>query len=383
VICTLPFPNDKSVAGILERIKKNHPQVQITYRDLSHQEPFAKDSSVPDELFKEATIIVTLNALPQDPSLCPNLKLIHFFSAGINHISTHPVYKSTSIPLTTSSGIHGPQIAEWVIMTALVASHDYHVLHNWQKNHNWGKAYARDSRLRSTRDFTSQRLGVLGYGSIGRQVARVAKAMGMDVIAYTASPRETPESKRDKGFIVPGTGDPDGSIPSAWYSGLDKPSLHNFLSQDIDFLLISVPLTKETTHFLGAAEFEILSRKNAFISNISRGQILVQDDLIASLQAYAEADKDREVNTYPGNISIQTEPKSLPGLRGAALDVTDPEPLPKDSPLWDAPNCIITPHISGIGIAYAERAFQVLEVNLGKMERGEKLINVVDREKGY
>ena len=74
-------------------------------------------------------------------------------------------------------------------------------------------------------------------------VARVARAMGSDVIAYTASPRTTPESRRDNGFIVPGTGDPDGEFPSAWYSGLDKESLHEFLKQKIDLLVLAVPLT--------------------------------------------------------------------------------------------------------------------------------------------
>ena len=194
--------------------------------------------------------------------------------------------------------------------------------------------------------------------------------MGMDVIAYTASPRTTPESKHDRGFIVPGTGDPDGSIPSAWYSGLDKESLHNFLKQDIDLLLISVPLTKETTHFIAEAELEILGKRNAFISNISRGQIIKQSDLLTALKKYKDNDP---LDGGDGGG----------GIRGAALDVTDPEPLPEDDPLWDAPNCIITPHISGLGSAYVDRAFQVLEVNLDRRENGEKLINVVDRKKGY
>ena len=199
----------------------------------------------------------------------------------------------------------------------------------------------------------------------------MGKAMGMDVIAYTASPRTTPESKHDRGFIVSGTGDPDGSIPSAWYSGLDKKSLHHFLSQDIDLLLISVPLTKETTHFLAAEEFAILGKtRNAFVSNISRGQIINQEDLLISLQKYADNDPMKGGNGGGG-------------LRGAALDVTEPEPLPKDDPLWNAPNCIITPHISGLGDAYVDRACQVLEVNLDKREKGEKLINVVDRKRGY
>lgn len=182
----------------------------------------------------------------------------------------------------------------------------------------------------------------------------------MDVVAYTATPKDTPEKKKDSGFIVPGTGDPDGSIPSAWYSGLDKTSLHNFLAQDIDVLLVSVPLTNETRHFLSTKEFSILSqdgKRPAFIANIARGPILDQDALITSL-------KDGT-------------------LAGAALDVTDPEPLPSSSELWGLDNVTVTPHISGVGQAYTDRAFQILEIQLERRAKGEKLINVVRRERGY
>lgn len=180
------------------------------------------------------------------------------------------------------------------------------------------------------------------------------------MIAYTATPKDTPESKKDVGFIVPGTGDADGSIPSEWYSGLDKESLHNFLSQDIDVLLVSVPLTDQTKHFLSTEEFSVLSqggKRPAFISNIARGPILDQDALIQSL-------KDGT-------------------LAGAALDVTDPEPLPADSELWGLDNVTVTPHISGVGQAYTDRAFQILEIQLERRQKGEKLINVVRRERGY
>lgn len=183
--------------------------------------------------------------------------------------------------------------------------------------------------------------------------------MGMDVYAFTASPRKTPESKKDTGYIVPNTGDPDGTIPSAWFSGLDKASLHEFLKQDLDILLVSVPLTDATKHFLGKEEFEILGKKNALIVNIARGSIIVQDDLIAALK------------------------KEEGGLRGAALDVTDPEPLNKESELWDLENVAVTPHVSGIGTAYADRSFQILERNLTNLEEGKKLINLVDRKRGY
>jgi len=210
------------------------------------------------------------------------------------------------------------------------------------------------------RDMVGRRLGVLGYGSIGRQVGRVAKAMGMDVVAYTATPKETAEKRKDSGFIVPGTGDPDGTVPSEWYSGLDKPSLHHFLKQDIDWLLVSVPLTDQTRHFLSDEEFRVLSQngKNpAFVTNIARGSILDQPALVRALQ-------DRT-------------------LAGAALDVTDPEPLPEDSELWDLPNVTVTPHVSGTGSSYAERSLTVLEVNVERLRKGEDLLNVVRRERGY
>ena len=208
----------------------------------------------------------------------------------------------------------------------------------------------------------------------------------MDVIAYTARPRTTPESKHDTGFIVPHTGDPEGKIPSAWYSGTDKRDLHHFLAQDIDHLLVSVPLTKETTHLLGEEEFKILSKRNAFVTNISRGPIIDQPALISALKAFDDytspmADGGGEFSVAPeADLKADT---SIPGIRGAALDVTDPEPLPKDDPLWVAPNCTITPHISGLGSAYVDRCFQVFEVNLDRREKGERLINVVDRERGY
>lgn len=255
-------------------------------------------------------------------------------------------------------------------MTALVHSRSYNLLHDWQTQHNWGPG-ASHPKIRSNRDFAGQRLGVLGYGSIGRQVARVCSAMGMSVVAYTAHLRTTAESKKDHGFIVPHTGDPDGTIPEAWYGGLDKPHLHEFLRQDIDLLLVSVPLTKETTHLLGKEEFEILGQKNTFVSNISRGQMLVQHELIDALK------------TYDAGVKEGKKGSDLKGLRGAALDVANPEPLPKDHPLWDAPNCVITPHISGLSTKYADRAFQVLEANLDRRERGEKLLNVVNRKQGY
>lgn len=346
--------------GLIDGLRKKFPRIDIAF----HTTTFTHDAAeiarqLPKDVFKDATILVTFNALPADPKKdAPNLKWLHLFSAGSNHIQNQPLYTDTDITITTSSGIHGPQIAEWVVMTALVQSHKYKQLYELQKEHKWGKHGSGD--YTSVRDMVGRRLGVLGYGSIGRQVGRVAKAMGMEVLAYTATPKDTAEKKKDNGFIVPGTGDPDGEIPSEWYSGLEKEKLHEFLKQDIDWLLVSVPLTKQTTHFLSTDEFNALSqngKRPAFITNIARGPIIDQPKLIEAL-------KDGT-------------------LAGAALDVTDPEPLPEDSELWGLENAIVTPHVSGSGESYIQRSFQVLELNLEKRERGERLINVVRRERGY
>lgn len=179
--------------------------------------------------------------------------------------------------------------------------------------------------------------------------------MGMTVYAYTASPRPTPESRHEDGFIVPGTGDPEGTIPVSWHHGTDKSSIHEFLSLGLDHLVVSVPLTPQTTHLLGPEEFALLAENSKnpgikpYLTNISRGKVLDQDALIEALKSGQ--------------------------LGGAALDVTNPEPLPADHPLWDAPNVQISPHVSGSGREYFWRSLQILRINLDRKAKGLPLIN--------
>lgn len=179
----------------------------------------------------------------------------------------------------------------------------------------------------------------------------------MDVHAYTLHAKDTPEARRDDAYTPPGLGDPEGIFPSKWFSGGSREQVHEFLASDLDLLVISVPLTKKTTHLIGREEFEILSKKKTFVSNIARGQIIKTDDLIEAL--------NNEV------------------IRGAALDVTDPEPLPDGHPLWRAKNLIITPHVSGGSAAYGERVLQILNKNLTNLSQGRELVNKVSRKDGY
>lgn len=307
-------------------------------------------------------MLCTVHAFPQALADAPKLSFVQLLSAGSNQIQPNPIYTDSEIPIATTTGIHGPQIAEWVVMTGLVFSHGYRKYYEDQKRHEWAK----NSFSAEVRDRVGLRLGVLGYGSIGRQVGRVAKAMGMQVLAYTASEKDTPAKRRDPGFVVPGTGDEEGVIPDEWFSGLDKKSLHRFLKQEIDWLVVAVPLTKETTHFLSTEEFRVMAEglsgkdkegRKPFVTNIARGPIIDQPALIEAL-------KDGT-------------------LGGAALDVTDPEPLPSDSELWGLENVIITPHVAGSTTEYITRALQVLETNLDRRDKGEPMLNLVRRERGY
>ena len=118
-----------------------------------------------------------------------------------------------------------------------------------------------------------------------------------------------------------------------------------------------MPLTEKTTGLISAAEFEVLSGRKTFVSNIARGPIVNTDDLIEAL--------DKEL------------------IRGAALDVTDPEPLPAEHPLWKAPNVLITPHVSWMTDTLWNRLLDVLELNLEKLATGQPLINVVNRKLHY
>jgi len=371
---------------VTDRIRKDFPYIEVIYHKLGKPQqgklmggiPYAFDQ-IPDSLWQKATILVTLGSLPSDPKLAPNLKLIHLLSAGVDHFLKHPIFTDTDIPVTTSSGIHGPAISEWVLMTTLNLAKNYNIMHDNQKQHKWD---SKSTGLMNRSDWLGKTVGVCGYGSIGRQVARVFSAMGSNVHAYTSSPRDTPASRRDTGYIIPNTGDPEGAIPNAWYSGSDKTGLHTFLASGLDMLLVSVPLTDSTRGLFGQEEMDVLYRasmekakarsaavdedndeprlpdgQGCILLNIARGAIVQTDALISALKAGK--------------------------LQGAALDVTDPEPLPEDSELWDLPNAIITPHASGLFKEYIERGFDILAENLRRREKGERLVNEINRKKGY
>lgn len=199
--------------------------------------------------------------------------------------------------------------------------------------------------------------GILGYGAIGRQCANLARALGMDVVAFTMRERPSPESRKDDSYCVPGTGDPDGLIPTRWFHGTTKEVLNNFLAQDLDILVICLPLTASTRNMISKEQFDILAKKKTFVTNVGRGGHINTEHLIEALE------------------------QGL--IRGAAVDVTNPEPLPKSHPLWKAPNLLITPHVSWVSSDYWRRILQILEHNLEALSRGTPFVNMVNKELHY
>lgn len=248
-----------------------------------------------------------------------------------------------------------PQIAEWVVGAWLRFQHSFPKYQHLQARRAWEPALSG-----SVEDSVGLTVGIVGYGAIGRQVARVCAAMGMAVHAYTSTPRRTPASRRDRAFHIDGLGDPDGVLPASWAHGTSPAELNEFLARGLDMLVLCLPLTAATRGLFGREQFGVLGGASArlgkqgpFFVNIARGPIVDQ----AALQEALEKGQ----------------------VRGAALDVTDPEPLPADHPLWGAPNCFITPHVAWLSSHQLGRCFEIMVMNLGRFLAGEALQNELKR----
>lgn len=354
VVITMAIDEPKR---LMDALRAEHPDSTIIW----HHTPWT-DMHAPAEVYKDATIIYTFVALPARVEDAPHLKWVHFLGAGINKAVDNPLYKTTSIPFSTNSGVAAPQIAEWVLLGEAAFRHGFTYLEKRARTGNW-MPFTESTPALSVRSSVGARVGIFGYGAIGRQVGRFVSAQGAHVLAYTASPRPTQESRADDSPTVPGMGDPKGELPIEWFSGTQKADVHRFLAADLDWLVLCAPLTPATTKLLGAPEFALLGKKRAFLTNVARGEFIDDDALLAALKPGAD-----------GKESL---------LCGAHLDVTAPEPLNKESPLWMQENCLVTPHVAALSSDYDVRAFEVFGQNLRRFRKGEKLMNIVNRKTGY
>lgn len=324
---------------LVERVRAVSPQLVV------EQESVQSDSDEALASFHGDEEILYCMTPPREPlRIAPKLKWVQLHSAGINHLSNHPILK-TDIRVTTSSGIHAVPIGEFSIAMMFALARHLPTMVRLQDRGEWPKD--RWGLLAGT-ELRGKTLGIIGYGSIGRHAARIAKnGLGMRVIAMTRG-----GEKRDRGYAEAGTGDPDGLLPEAWFT---RSQLLELLAQS-DFVLVAAPLTDETRKLIGERELRAM-KSSAFIVNIARGGIIAEEPLVRALNEK--------------------------WIAGAGLDVFDPEPLPSASLLWKCENALIAPHVSGATPQYDVRATDLFCENMRRYLRGEELLNLVNRERGY
>lgn len=291
-----------------------------------------------------ADVLLTFR-MPEDVAArTPGLRWIQLLSAGADH-TPKALIASGALPITTASGIHATPIAEYTIGSMLAYAHKLHLTMRAQVRREW----MRSGQFMATVDeLRGKTLGVVGYGSIGRETARIGAALGMRVVAL----KRLPDDRADHGWCPPGLGDPEGRIPERWYG----PDQREALMRESDYLTVTLPATPETHHFIGAREIAAM-KPDAYIVNIGRGEVIDERALVEALR---------------GKM-----------IGGAGLDVFEQEPLPAESPLWDMEQVILTPHMSGACKTYMDKACELFAENLRRFRAGKPLLNLVDPKLGY
>jgi phosphoglycerate dehydrogenase-like enzyme len=319
----------------LDRLRRISPRLTVTRAD-----PGTADYSRAEILYGVV--------LPRDRSHAPNLRWIQVHMAGVNGIHDHPLYADTALALTTASGVHAATVAEYAMTALLALAHRVPRMVEWQGRGVWPPDEQRWPLFVPTA-VRGATLGVIGYGSIGRELARVAKtAFAMRVLAC----KRDPAHRADPGYCPAGTGDPEGRLPDAWFSPGELPEL--LAASDV--VVMCAPLTRETQHMIGARELTAMKRTAYFI-NVGRGASVDETALSRAL-----ADQR---------------------IAGAAVDVFAQEPPPAGHPLYGAPNAILSPHVSGFVASYDDDCCTLFAENLRRYLDGAPLLNLVDRATGY
>jgi phosphoglycerate dehydrogenase-like enzyme len=277
-------------------------------------------------LAPEVDVIVGWNVPREAVQAASRLRWIHSTAAGVDQL-LHPEVVQRDIIVTDSSGIHAEPITEHVLAVMLAFARRLPTAIRQQVARRWERAPVIGEEL------WGRTVGILGLGSIGRELAARCQSFGMRVIGTKRTPQAVPHVDR---VLPPG--------------GLDE------VLRAADYLVIVLPLTAETRGLIGARELGLM-RRGAYLINVARGAIVQEAALIEALRRGQ--------------------------LRGAALDVFEQEPLPQDSPLWQMEEVLLTPHVSGAAPDYYDRAMPLFCENLRRFVAGQPLLNLVDKRQGY
>lgn len=348
---------DRYINGLNDTLAKQHPRIHIEHLgDRTFEEVSA-------ETLQATKYLLGFNRFPT-PEQVPNLEFVQLFSAGANHLKDHPLFKwrQDEVKWGSASGVHGPIIGEYVVMAVLTHFHQYlsHV-DSFQGDGHWPEKQG--PFFNPQKELYEQTVGIVGYGAIGRNVAKLLTGFNVNVTTLNASRKEGPGERQQKEtFTVPGTGDLNGDIPSKWYSSNDPQDKKEFFETS-DVVVVTAPLTHSTRHLVDAKAIGQM-KKTAFVVNIARGELIDQDALISALEK-------KEIG-------------------GAALDVITPEPYPSDGELLtkfrgkeDRDRVILTPHVSGHTDKYNDRVLEIFYENINRLESGKPLLNVISVSRGY
>jgi phosphoglycerate dehydrogenase-like enzyme len=324
---------------LLERLKLVSPRLKLTRKAAR----VANDIS--PEVWASTDILYTAGVIPE-PEAAPRLRWIQCTFAGVEHLLAQPLLAAEDIILTTASGIHATTMAEYTFAMMLAFARKIPLMLRQAQKAEWP---ADRQNMFMPRELRGSTVGIVGYGSIGREVARLAKQFGMDVLATKRNVMHPPAVNE---YYLPGTGDPEGACVDRLY----PPEATRSMVSLCDFVVIVVPMTGSTKNLFNTDVLAAM-KKTAVLINIARGGVVDEEALVKALQA--------------GQIA------------GAGLDVFAQEPLPSASPLWKLENVIISPHIGGNTDHYAASAAEVFIENLERYLANKDLLNRVDRKAGY
>jgi phosphoglycerate dehydrogenase-like enzyme len=328
----------KDPEEVRDKLDSLGPRFSIRYERLIGRAAY-------DGLADDQVEVLIGSHAPRDLARTPGLRWLQISSAGIDHTLGDAPWNRGLI-VTNARGVFAPAIGQYVLSALLWINERFAERLASQRAHEWptGDSWAQ----LSGRMLRGQTLLVIGYGGLGREVARLAQAFGMRVIAV----KRDPHVLVDDGYRAPGTGDPDGSIPERVVS----PAYLASVVPLADVVVLTLPLT-DSTRGLFNAQLVAAMRPDAWLINVGRGAL-------ADEAALAGALLDRKIG-------------------GAILDVFGTEPLPAESPFWDAPNTIVTPHLSGGDIRAAGNLAELYAENLVRYADGQPLLNVVTGDKQY
>jgi phosphoglycerate dehydrogenase-like enzyme len=277
---------------------------------------------------------------------CPRLTWVHSATAGVERVLT-PAAAARGLHITNARGVFSEPIAEYVLMMILAVVRRLPQLLELQRERTWQPLPAREMR-----DVT---IGVVGLGSIGRAVARLALAFGAHVVAMRrgGDPRRGDAEARE--WSPSGDAGRDRRREPGLERVLSSDQLHELLAAS-DFVVLALPLTDETESLMDAAHLARM-RHGAWLINVARGGLVDEHALVRALGEGV--------------------------IGGAVLDTLREEPLAPDSPLWSAPNLILTPHTSWSSGRVLDRSVDLFCENLRRYRSGEELLNPVDPAQGY